>query len=74
MLLVSLALRRLAQRSLLWPRPQVSRPPLCARRLCGNELDDSAQQAVRAAAGSHESDDFSGYKGGRVELPFLDGQ
>ena len=50
------------------------RPPLCARRLNANGLDGSAQQALRAAAGSHESDGFGGYKGGRVELPFLDNQ
>ena len=40
-----------AQRSLLWPRPRVTRPPLCARRLNGNGLDRSAYQAVRAAWG-----------------------
>ena len=37
-----------------------------------NRLDDSAEQALRAAAGSHESDGIYGYKGGRVALPFLD--
>ena len=46
-----------AQRSLLWPRPRVTRPPLCARRLQSNGLDGSAEQAVRAAWG-----DRGGYR------------
>ena len=50
------------------------RPPLCVRRLFDNGLDDSAKQALRAAAGSHESDGSGGYKGGRVALPELDYQ
>ena len=54
--------------------PPVTCPPLCARRLQNNGLDDSAKQALRAAAGSHESDGEGGYKGGRVELPNLDYQ
>ena len=48
-----------AQRSLLWPRLRVTRPPLCARRLGGNGLDDSAKQALRAAWGD---------RGGGLEL------
>ena len=52
----------------------MTRPPLCARRVYGNELDDSARQALRAAAGSHKSDGDRGYKGGRVKLPRLDAQ
>ena len=45
-----------AQRSLLWPRPRVTRPPLCARRVERNGLDDSAKQAVRAAWGDRSED------------------
>ena len=50
----------------------MTRPPLCVRSLGGNRLDDSAQQALRAAAGSHEPDGRLGYKGGRVKLYGLD--
>jgi len=42
------------------------------RSVEGNGLDDSAKQALRAAAGSHESDGSRGYKGGRVKLPYLE--
>ena len=52
----------------------MTRPPLCARRLAINGLDDSAKQALRAAAGSQEDDGDHGYKGGRVALPYLDYQ
>ena len=52
----------------------MTRPPLCVRSVGGNGLDDSAKQALRAAAGSQESDGHGGYKGGRVELPDLDDQ
>ncbi len=45
-----------AQRSLLWPRPRVTRPPLCARSLGANGLGDSAKQAVRAAWGDRSED------------------
>ena len=52
----------------------MTRPPLCVRRLARNGLDGSAQQALRAAAGSQKSDGYDGYKGGRVALPYLDDQ
>ena len=52
----------------------MSRPPLGVRSVQGQGLDDSAKQALRAAAGSHESDGRRGYKGGRVALPELDYQ
>ena len=54
----------------------MTRPPLCVRSVMSNGLDDSAKQALRAAAGSHESDGsvYGGYKGGRVALPCLDSQ
>ena len=44
------------------------------RSVNSNGLDDSAKQALRAAAGSHEYDGARGYKGGRVELPDLNNQ
>ena len=49
-------------------------PPLGVRSVGHNGLDDSARQALRAAAGSHESDGEGGYKGGRVALPNLEFQ
>ena len=52
----------------------MTRPRLCVRSVYYNGLDGSAQQALRAAAGSHESDGDDGYKGGRVALPGLDSQ